>query len=560
MEYSFTANDDGPTLGLHRAGRWDEVLEIEKCWLTSDLGNAIRNRMREWAREEKLAAYDQATHEGYLRHLVVREGRNTGQALVQLVTARGERFDRERLIEVLTEFPEVKSIHWTVNRRAGRGDEPADGAPLGRGRDRGGDRRPPLPRPAERVPADEHARWPSGSTRSRATSRRSTGGETVYDLYCGIGTIGLSMAPSALTVWGIEISEESVACAIENQELNGDRERRVLRRQRGRGAAELRDRAGDPDVVVVDPPRAGLAGKALKRLGEIGAPRVVYVSCNPTTLAGDLKRLSDDYGYRLVRAQPVDMFPHTPHVECVALLVLRQPSRSSDTCSGCRTARARAGRRSATRNPSEMRRQRGQAAECLEPRRRARSSARGRRPCRRHVQRRAGGSARSRRGRARRRARPARRAARASPPGHRERERERREHSRDACRDRLRRSAPDRVRVDARDDARDEHHPRDRLEQPEEHPADERAARRACAKFAEDVAVDRGRETTASTTKPTGREDSQPRVPQRQRQQDEHEDAPGSARTRSTRRSPPEPRVPECACRLVVGDERREER
>ena len=83
---------------------------------------------------------------------------------------------------------------------------------------------------------------------------------------------------------------------------------------------ELRDRAGPPDVVVVDPPRAGLAGKALKRLGELEAPRIVYVSCNPTTLAGDLKRLGDDYGYRLVRAKPVDMFPHTPHVECVALL------------------------------------------------------------------------------------------------------------------------------------------------------------------------------------------------------------------------------------------------
>ena len=86
MEYSFTQPDDGPTLGLHRAGRWDEVLEIEHCWLTTDLGNAIRNRVREWAREERLAAYDQETHEGYLRHLVVREGRNTGQVLVQLVT------------------------------------------------------------------------------------------------------------------------------------------------------------------------------------------------------------------------------------------------------------------------------------------------------------------------------------------------------------------------------------------------------------------------------------------------------------------------------------------
>jgi 23S rRNA (uracil1939-C5)-methyltransferase len=146
------------------------------------------------------------------------------------------------------------------------------------------------------------------------------GGETVYDLYCGIGTIGLSMAANALTVWGIEISEESVACAIENQELNAIGNTAFFAGNVGEVLSDLRARAGDPDVVVVDPPRAGLAGKALKRLGEIAAPRVVYVSCNPTTLAGDVKRLGDVYGYRLARARPVDMFPHTPHVECVALL------------------------------------------------------------------------------------------------------------------------------------------------------------------------------------------------------------------------------------------------
>jgi 23S rRNA (uracil1939-C5)-methyltransferase len=319
MEYSFTSSGDGPTLGLHRAGRWDEVLEIEKCWLTSDLGNAIRNRIRDWAREEKLTAYDQETHEGYLRHLVVREGRNTGQALVQLVTARGERFDRERLIEVLTEFPEVRSIHWSVNR--GPAEVTNLPAELLWGEDAieeeiGGLRFRVRPN-AFLQTNTEMAERLYGIARELAALE---GGETVYDLYCGIGTIGLSMAASALTVWGIEISEESVACAIENQELNGVGNAAFFAGNVGEVLAELRDRAGDPDVVVVDPPRAGLAGKALRRLGEIGAPRVVYVSCNPTTLAGDLKRLSDDYGYRLVRAQPVDMFPHTPHVECAALL------------------------------------------------------------------------------------------------------------------------------------------------------------------------------------------------------------------------------------------------
>jgi 23S rRNA (uracil1939-C5)-methyltransferase len=115
MEYSFAPGPDGPVLGLHRAGRWDEVLELERCWLTTEVGNAIRNTILAWAREERLQAYDQGAGSGYLRHLVVREGLNTGQALVQLVTHERERFDRERLIEVLTAIPEVRSIHWSVN-------------------------------------------------------------------------------------------------------------------------------------------------------------------------------------------------------------------------------------------------------------------------------------------------------------------------------------------------------------------------------------------------------------------------------------------------------------
>jgi 23S rRNA (uracil1939-C5)-methyltransferase len=319
MEYSFAQTDEGPTLGLHVAGRWDAVLEIERCWLTSDLGNRIRNTVRDWAREERLPAFDQGTGEGYLRHLVVREGVNTGQALVQLVTHKRERFDRERLIEVLNEFPQVRSIHWSVNRT------PAEVTNL----------------PTELLWGDEAIEEEIGGLRFRVRPNaflqtntemavqlyelarefaQLDGGETVYDLYCGIGTIGLSLAAKALTVWGIEISEESVACAIENQELNAIGNAAFFAGNVGEALRELRDRAGDPAVVVVDPPRAGLAGKALRRLGEIAAPRIVYVSCNPTTLAGDAKRLADDFGYTLVRARPVDMFPHTPHVECVALL------------------------------------------------------------------------------------------------------------------------------------------------------------------------------------------------------------------------------------------------
>jgi 23S rRNA (uracil1939-C5)-methyltransferase len=147
-----------------------------------------------------------------------------------------------------------------------------------------------------------------------------TGDETVWDLYCGIGTIGLAMARNALTVWGVDISEESVACALENADLNGIANAAFFAGDVGQAVEELVDRSGAPDVVVVDPPRAGLSNKAARRLGRIGAGRIVYVSCNPTTLAGNLKQLREDFGYELKRTRPVDMFPHTPHVESVSLL------------------------------------------------------------------------------------------------------------------------------------------------------------------------------------------------------------------------------------------------
>src|SRR3954471_8364858 len=319
LEYSFTQLEDGPTLGFHKAGRWDEVLEIEKCWLTTDVGNAIRNAVRDWAREERLQAYDQEAQSGYLRHLVVREGRNTGQALVMLVTAKGERFEREHFVDVLRRFPVVRSVHWAVNETPAEvtnlptellwGDEAIEEELLGlRFRVRANAFLQTNTRMAERLYelAIEYAGL--------------TGDQTVWDLYCGIGTIGLCMASRALTVWGVEVSEEAVACAFENADLNGIANAAFFAGEVGASLEELHDRSGDPDVVVVDPPRAGMSGKAVRRLARLQPKRIVYVSCNPTTLAANVKDLTKEHGYRLTRARPVDMFPHTPHVETVALL------------------------------------------------------------------------------------------------------------------------------------------------------------------------------------------------------------------------------------------------
>jgi 23S rRNA (uracil1939-C5)-methyltransferase len=322
LEYSFTATEEGVDLGFHRAGRWDEVVGVEECLLTTELGNRVRLAVRDWAREEQLEPYDQETGLGYLRHLVYREGRNTGQVLLTLVTAPGERFETGYLVDVLRRFPEVRSVHWAINDSPAErtnlptrllwGDEAIEEEILGlRFRLRPGAFLQTNTEMAERL--YELAREAAGLT----------GEERVFDLYCGTGTIGLALAASAREVWGVEISEEAVACAIENAELNGVANARFFAGNVGQTLEELVERAGPPDEVVVDPPRAGLAGKALRRTGSLGASRIVYVSCNPTTLASDVQVLGDEHGYDLVRCRPVDMFPHTPHVECVSLLERR---------------------------------------------------------------------------------------------------------------------------------------------------------------------------------------------------------------------------------------------
>jgi 23S rRNA (uracil1939-C5)-methyltransferase len=335
LEYSFAAGEEGVELGFHRAGRWDEVVGVEECLLTTSLGNEIRHAVRDWAREERLEPYDQATGEGYLRHLVVREGRNTGQALVLLVTAPGEPFETGYLVDVLRRFPEVRSIHWAVNDTPAEqtslptrllwGEEFIEEAILGlRFRVRPG------------AFLQTNTEMAAELYRLAVELAELTGSENVYDLYCGTGTIALALAAKAGRVWGLEISEEAVACAIENAELNAIENARFYAGNVGQTVEELRDEAGPPDVVVVDPPRAGLAGKALRRTGALEAERIVYVSCNPTTLASDVQVLHDEFGYELVRCRPLDMFPHTPHVESVSLL--RRRAGATPSALGAETA------------------------------------------------------------------------------------------------------------------------------------------------------------------------------------------------------------------------------
>jgi 23S rRNA (uracil1939-C5)-methyltransferase len=145
------------------------------------------------------------------------------------------------------------------------------------------------------------------------------GWERVFDLFCGIGTIGLSLAPRAGEVWGLEIVEEAIADAIANARLNEIENARFFAGDVRLALRELVEQAGRPDVLVVDPPRSGLSQKVVRRIIEANPKRIVYVSCNPTTLAPNAAQLVEA-GYALRRVRPVDMFPQTPHIECVALL------------------------------------------------------------------------------------------------------------------------------------------------------------------------------------------------------------------------------------------------
>jgi 23S rRNA (uracil1939-C5)-methyltransferase len=304
LEYSFGERDGELVLGFHARGRWDEVVDAEDCRLASEPDNAKRNELRAWAREAGLSAYDRRTHEGTLRNLVIREGRRTGQLQARLVTSPAE-------------IPRPPVDMHTIVEGSGSGTD----GPTG-------------------VLGHEYLEEELCGLRFRISHRAFfqtntemaerlygvagemaalNGTERVFDLFCGIGTLGLSLAADAGEVWGIELVEEAVADAAENARLNGVTNAHF---RAGDARTEIRPlvaEAGTPDLVVVDPPRAGLSKKVVRRVIECGAPRIVYVSCNPTTLAPNAAQLQEA-GYRLRRVKPVDMFPQTPHIECVALL------------------------------------------------------------------------------------------------------------------------------------------------------------------------------------------------------------------------------------------------
>jgi 23S rRNA (uracil1939-C5)-methyltransferase len=304
LEYSFGERDGELVLGFHPRGRWDLVVGTEDCQLASERNNQLRNQIRGWAATEGLPAYDRRSGTGTLRNLAVREGRRTGQLQSRLVTSAAE-----------IPRPPV-DLHTIVEGSGGGTDGPTGAL----GREHLEEELCGL-----RFRISHNAFFQTNTEMAErlygiaAEMAGLTGSERVYDLFCGIGTLGLSLAARAGEVWGVEIVPEAVADAAENARFNGIGNAHFRAGDARKEIRPLLEDGGRPDVVAVDPPRAGLSKKVVRRVIECNAPRIVYVSCNPTTLAPNAAQLSEA-GYMVRRVKPVDMFPQTPHIECVALL------------------------------------------------------------------------------------------------------------------------------------------------------------------------------------------------------------------------------------------------
>ncbi|MGH2855920.1 MAG: 23S rRNA (uracil(1939)-C(5))-methyltransferase RlmD [Solirubrobacteraceae bacterium] len=323
LEYSFGHDEAGGLVcGFHAPGRWDEIVPIEDCLLASQPGNEVRERIVAWCRSSGLRAYDRRTGEGLLRNLVVREGRRTGQLQARLVTGSAAPgvLDRDSLGQLAAQDPALEGLLWT------RHDSPAETTQRGEtellaGTDRFQERIGGM-----RFEISSSAFFQTNTEMAERLYELAieyaapTGFERAYDLCCGIGTIGLLLSPRVSEIWGLEIVPEAIADAIANARANEIDNARFFAGDLRLALRELVAKSGRPDLLVVDPPRAGLSQKVVRRIIEASPHRIVYVSCNPTTLAPNAAQLTEA-GYALRRVRPVDMFPQTPHVECVAELV-----------------------------------------------------------------------------------------------------------------------------------------------------------------------------------------------------------------------------------------------
>lgn len=320
--------DQMNAVGFHIPGAFDKVLAIEKCWLQDDISNRIRNAMRDYAYERGLSFFNLRTQEGLLRNLMIRTS-STGELMVLLqcnVTTPEEELQMKGLLQYVADgFPEITSLLYVINNKCNDTIGDLD-VHVFRGNDHIFEEMEGL-----RFKVGPKSFYQTNSEQAynlykiARTYAGLTGDELVYDLYTGTGTIANFVSRQARKVVGIEYVPEAIEDAKVNSAINGIENTLFY-------AGDMKDilthdfieEHGRPDVIITDPPRAGMHTDVIEAIRFAAPRRIVYVSCNPATQARDLQLLDPDY--RVTAVQPVDMFPHTHHVENVVLLERRETS------------------------------------------------------------------------------------------------------------------------------------------------------------------------------------------------------------------------------------------
>ncbi len=312
-------------LGLHVPRRFDKVLDLQKCFLLSEFSNDVFMHIKNWAKQGQLPPYSLFDHKGFWRFLILREGKNTGDFMINIVTANHPD-DYEQLNDLtkslIQNFPKITTIVHTINKKRAQvatGDDVRILHGDGFITENLGDL-------SYRISANSFFQ-----TNTHQTKRlydkivefgQFSGHENVYDLYCGAGSISIYIAPKVKHVTGIEIFPQAIEDAHYNARMNdidnctfiaGDMKDTISK------PLSLIQNHGKPDVIIIDPPRSGMHPDIPFKIIELLPDKIIYVSCNPATQARDLKILCDGH-YHLSQIQPVDMFPHTAHCETIASL------------------------------------------------------------------------------------------------------------------------------------------------------------------------------------------------------------------------------------------------
>ena len=316
---------DGKIITGFYAGRTHSIVPLDKCFIQHPLNEQIMSIVQRWMEEFNISSYDEVSHKGLVRHIFTRIGKYTGEVMVCLVI-NGKKIPKEaELIERLKQIPGIKSICLNVNREntnviLGKDIQCLWGQPYITDK---------IGEISYRIsPLSFFQVNPIQTQKLYATALEYaglTGKETVWDLYCGIGTISLFLAQAAKKVYGVEIVPEAIRDAQENARLNHIENAEFFVGKAEEVLPEQYEKNGVyADVIVVDPPRKGCDEKLLACMVQMAPEKIVYVSCDPATLARDLNYLSN-HGYKIEKVRCTDMFPHSVHVETVVLLSQQKP-------------------------------------------------------------------------------------------------------------------------------------------------------------------------------------------------------------------------------------------